>query len=86
MAKSKLNYTKTIINKMSIKGVLSDDGTIISYIDEDDVVREIKVSDCFAAFGGKEIDFALSEKTNEDLDVEVTDDEDDTEPDIIYVE
>ena len=85
MAKSKLNYTKTIINKMSIKGVLSDNGTIISYIDEDDVVREIKVLDCFAAFSGKEIDFALSEKTNEDLDVEVTDDDYD-DSDATYVE
>ena len=41
--------------------------------------------DCFAAFSGKEIDFALSEKTNEDLDVEVTDDDYD-DSDATYVE
>ena len=70
MAKSKLNYTRTIADKITVKGTLSEDGTMITYLDKDEVMREIKVSDCFSSFRGKEIDFSVSEKTNEELDVE----------------
>ena len=62
MAKSKLNYTKTIIEKISIKGVLSDDCKTIIYTDENDVEREISVDECLAPFASSEIDFSMSKK------------------------
>lgn len=70
MAKSKLSYTRTVTDKVSVKGTLSEDCTMITYLDEDDVAREIKITDCLVSFKGKEIDFSVSEKTNEELDVE----------------
>lgn len=85
MAKSKLNYNKTIVSKMTIKGILSEDGKTITYFDEDDVEREIKIMDCFALFAGKEIDIAISEKASEDLEIEPADEDEDIEieyPDI----
>lgn len=77
MAKSKLNYNKTIVSKMTIKGILSEDGKTITYFDEDDVEREIKITDCFAPFTGKEIDIAISEKASEDLEIEPADEDED---------
>lgn len=39
MAKSKLNYNKTIVSKMTIKGILSEDGKTITYFDEDEDIE-----------------------------------------------
>lgn len=73
MAKSKLSYTRSVTDKMAIKGVLSSDCRVITYKDEDDVSREIAVTDCLAPFAGKEIDFSLTEKSSEEFDVETSD-------------
>ena len=46
MATSKLKFTRTTTDKLTVKGgVLSEDCTSISYTDENDVEQDIKVGD-----------------------------------------
>ena len=71
MAKSQLTKTRTITDKVSVKGMLSEDGTTITYKDEDKVEQEITVADCLNIFKGKPIDFSVSVKSEDEL----TDDE-----------
>lgn len=67
MAKSQLAKTRTITDKVSVKGMLSLDGTTISYLDKDKVEQKITVEECLKAFLGKNIDFAVSLKTEDEL-------------------
>lgn len=64
---SQLKKTRTITDKVSVKGMLSEDGTTITYLDEDKVEQEITVAECLNAFLGKNIDFAVSLKTEDEL-------------------
>lgn len=75
MAKSKLSFKRNITDKLSVKGILSEDGTYITYTDENDVEQDIKVSDLLKAFINQQIEFGVSLKSDEDLDL-VTSDED----------
>ena len=50
MAKSKLIFKRSTTNKLSVKGVLSEDGTFITYTDENDVEQDVKVSDLLKVF------------------------------------
>lgn len=75
MAKSKLSFKRNITDKLSIKGVLSEDGTFITYTDENDIKQEVKISDLLNAFKNQEIEFGVSLKSDEDLDVITSDDE-----------
>lgn len=75
MAKSKLSFKRNITDKLSVKGVLSEDGTYITYTDENDVEQDIKISDLVHAFINQPIEFAVSLKSDEDLDV-ITSEED----------
>ena len=69
MAKSKLQFKRNIVDKLSVKGVLSEDGTFITYTDENDVEQEVKISDLLNAFKNQEINFSISLKSDEDLNV-----------------
>lgn len=69
MAKSKLQFKRNITDKLSVKGVLSEDGTFIAYTDENDVEQDIKISDLLNAFKNQSIEFGVSLKSDEDLDV-----------------
>jgi len=64
---SQLKKTRTITDKVTVKGVLSEDGTTIKYLDEDKVEQEITVADCLKAFMGEAIDFSVSLKTEGEL-------------------
>lgn len=72
MAKSQLTKTRTITDKVNVKGVLSDDGTTITYKDENKVDQEITVADCLNMFKGKSIDFSVSIKSEDELSDEDT--------------
>lgn len=75
MAASKLKFTRTTTDKLTIKaGTLSEDCTTITYEDENDSEQEVKVADLLAAFKNQVIDFTIALKTDEDLDV-ITDNE-----------
>ena len=67
MAKSQLSKTRIITDKVSVKGILSDDGTTIVYKDDNKVDQEITVAECLSIFKGKPIDFSISIKSEDEL-------------------
>ena len=74
MAKSKLQFKRNITDQLSVKGILSEDGTFVTYKDENDIEQEVKISDLLNAFKNQEINFSVSLKSDEDLDL-IPDDE-----------
>lgn len=76
MAKSKLQFKRNITDKLSVKGVLSEDGTFITYTDENDTEQDVKVSDLLKAFINQPIEFGVSLKSDEDLDLVTSEDTD----------
>lgn len=76
MAKSKLQFKRNITDKLSVKGVLSEDGTFITYTDENDAEQDVKVSDLLKAFINQPIEFGVSLKSDEDLDLVTSEDTD----------
>ena len=75
MAKSKLSFKRNIIDKLSVKGVLSEDGTYITYTDENNSEQDVKISDLLKAFINQPIEFGVSLKSDEDLDLITSEDE-----------
>lgn len=69
MAKSKLTYKRNITDKLSVKGFLSEDGNLITYTDENDMEQDVKISDLLNSFKNEEIEFSVSLKSDEDLDL-----------------
>lgn len=65
---SQLKKTRTITDKVSVKGILSDDGSTITYTDENKDEQEITVEECLKTFVGCPIDFSVSVKSEKDLD------------------
>lgn len=65
--KSQLTKTRVITDKVAVKGMLSEDGTVITYTDENKVEQDISVADCLKAFVGKQIDFSVSIKSEDEL-------------------
>ena len=75
MAKSKLSYKRNVTDQLTVKGVLSEDATEITYVDENDDEQSVKISDLLSVFADKDIDFTVSLKKNEDLELPVDTDE-----------
>lgn len=75
MAKSKLQFKRNITNQLTVKGILSEDGTFVTYKDENDIEQEVKISDLLNAFKNQEINFSVSLKSDEDLNVIASEDE-----------
>jgi hypothetical protein len=73
--KSKLNFKRSITDKLSVKGVLSEDGATITYTDENDIEQDVKVSDLLNVFKNQPIEFGVQLKSDEDLDVIPTDED-----------
>lgn len=71
MAKSKLSYKRNVTDQLSVKGVLSEDATEITYVDENDDEQSVKISDLLSVFADKDIDFTVSLKKNKDLELPV---------------
>ncbi|WP_395546739.1 MULTISPECIES: hypothetical protein [unclassified Lacrimispora] len=76
MGKSKLVFKRNIVDKLAVKGVLSEDGAVITYTDENDIEQEVKVVDLLNAFKNQPIEFAVQLKSDEDLEL-IESDEDD---------
>lgn len=74
MAKSKLSYKRNVTDQLSVKGVLSEDATEITYVDENEDEQSVKISDLLSV-ADKDIDFTVSLKKNEDLELPVDTDE-----------
>lgn len=64
---SQLKKTRTIVDKVSVKGMLSEDGTTITYTDENKNKQNIAVAECLNIFKGKPIDFSVSIKSEDEL-------------------
>ena len=75
LAKSKLQFKRNITDQLSVKGILSEDGNFITYKDENDIEQEVKISDLLNAFKNQEINFSVSLKSEDDLNVITSDDE-----------
>lgn len=63
---NQLKKTRTITDKVAVKGILSDDGTTITYMN-DKVEEEITVTECLSVFRGQPIDFSISVKSENEL-------------------
>ena len=63
------NYThkKTISDAVRIKGEVSQDGSIIKYINTDNIEIAVNVTDLFKKFSGEFITLSLNSKDEEDL-------------------
>ena len=72
---SKLSFKRTVTDKVSVRGRLSDDGTFITYEDDDKNEQEVKIADLLNTFKGLDIDFSASLKTESALDVVAADEE-----------
>ena len=84
---SDLKRTRSTTDKVSVKGTLSEDGTIITYLNEDKNECEISVDDCLRVFRGKNLSFTVQVKKDEELDVEFTeaDTEQSGQTEVIYI-
>lgn len=63
---NQLKKTRTITDKVSVKGILSNDGTVITYMN-DKSEDEITIAECLKTFLGKQIDFSISIKYEDEL-------------------
>lgn len=72
---SKFSFKRTMTDKVSVKGILSEDGTIITYEDENKIDQSIKISDLLNAFKNQLIDFSVTLKSEAELDVIPEDEE-----------
>ena len=61
-----LSYKKTLTEKIQIKGVLSDDGTVVMVSDKDGDF-EVVLQDFINRFAGEYVEFAFATKMDEDL-------------------
>ena len=73
--KSKLQFTRNITDKLSVKGVLSEDKRYITYVDENDIEKNAYISDLLDVFKNQNIEFAIQLKDTENLDFVRTDNE-----------
>ena len=69
MAKSKLIFKRSTTDKLSVKGILSEDGTTVTYTDENDMDQDVTIADLLNAFVNQPIELSVSLKTDEDLDL-----------------
>lgn len=76
MAANKLQFKRTTTDKLTVKaGTLSEDCTVISYLDEDKDEKEVKITDLLKPFKNETIDLSIALKTDEDLEVMSEDEE-----------
>lgn len=75
MGKSKLSFKRSITDKLNIEGILSNDGILITYEDENGFEQDVAVADLLTAFKNQRIKFSVQLKTDEDLELAASDDE-----------
>lgn len=65
-----LSYKKTLTEKIQIKGVLSDDATMITVSDKEEEF-EVALQDFLNRFVGEYVEITLSSKEEQDLSDEL---------------
>ena len=76
---NKLKFTRTTVDKVQVKGILSEDGDVVVYVDDDKVEQEVRIADLLNAFKNQAIDLSVSLKSEEDLELIESDDINDEE-------
>lgn len=66
---SKLSYKRTTTDKISVKGMLSPDGTFVTYFDDDKNEKEVRIADLLAPFLDSPIDLSVTLKDEFDLEL-----------------
>ena len=76
MAANKLQFKRSTTDKLTVKaGTLSENCEVITYLDEDNDKKEVKIADLLKPFKNQTIDLSIALKTDEDLDVISEDEE-----------
>ena len=76
MAANKLQFKRTTTDKLTVKaGTLSENCEVITYLDEDNNKKEVKIADLLKPFKNETIDLSIALKTDEALDVISEDEE-----------
>lgn len=78
MAKG-LTYKRSTVEQISVKGILSDDATTITYVDENKEEQEVTIASLMEKFCSMPIEFGVKVKSEEELELEDEDDELDIE-------
>lgn len=66
---NKLKFTRTTVDKVQVKGVLSEDANVVVYVDDDKIEQEVRIVDLLNAFKNQAIDLSVSLKSEEDLEL-----------------
>ena len=66
-----LSYKKIETGKITVKGILSADGTTITYTDDEHNKQTIEVSKCMKLMAGNDIVFTVALKNDEDCSGEL---------------
>ena len=66
MAKNR-KFNKQTTYKFSVNGIVSDDGTTITYVNDDGEDAVLTINECFCNFSGQLVSFLLTNKVDEDL-------------------
>lgn len=76
MAANKLQFKRTTTDKLTVKaGTLSENCEVITYLDEDNDRKKVKIADLLKPFKNQTIDLSIALQTNENLDVIFEDEE-----------
>lgn len=76
MAANKLQFKRTTTDKLTVKaGTLSENCEVITYLDEDNDRKKVKIADLLKPFKNQTIDLSIALQTNENLDVISKDEE-----------
>ena len=67
------NFVRNMVDKFAIKGHLSRDGEIITYLNEDKEETQISIEKCLKSFRDEEIELTIAVKTSQDLSGSVED-------------
>ena len=64
MATNKLQFKRTTTDKLTVKaGTLSENCEVITYLDEDNDKKEVKIADLLKPFKNQTIDLSIALKT-----------------------
>lgn len=79
MAKG-LTYKRSTVESLSVKGILNEDATTITYIDDEKAEQTVTIASLMEKFCSMPIEFGVKVKSEEELDIE--DEDEDEEVDI----
>lgn len=67
MARGTYSKKRTVTDKLTLKGVLAEEGDYIVYTDNDGDEQEIDILDALSVFKGKVIDLAVTVKSEGEI-------------------